>query len=264
MNKTQKTAQEILMNKVYGSQSNIPTFYDNYIKAAIEHEQGRLVELQFIELMKRERWAVFSERTSHSVMLSSEIIRSQGVREALSWRGMPLFKSIHDLAIFPMILWDVKPKTIIEIGSGTGSSALWMKDILRSFNLDTFIYSLDFRKVPVSDPSINFIQGDCQKIEVALPIQLLNSLPHPWVIIEDAHVNLKQVLRHLTASAIGGDYLIVEDSLGKQSDLQEFLAENPDRFLVDQKYVDYFGENATTAVNSIFKCVERERNESSD
>ena len=37
------------------------------------------------------------------------------------------------MAMYQMLLWELKPKTIIEIGSGTGGSAVWMADLMKSY-----------------------------------------------------------------------------------------------------------------------------------
>ncbi|WP_263418347.1 hypothetical protein [Terriglobus albidus] len=43
-----------------------------------------------------------------------------GVARCLTWRGQALFKTIYEFALYPMILCESKPQTIIELGSGTG------------------------------------------------------------------------------------------------------------------------------------------------
>ena len=45
----------------------------------------------------------------------------------------------------------------------------------------------------------------------ALPAGMLGELAHPWLVIEDAHVNTAQVVRRLFRYMTAGDYLIVED-----------------------------------------------------
>ena len=50
-----------------------------------------------------------------------------------------------------------------------------------------------------------------------------------------------------------GDYLIVEDSDDKQKDLISFLNTTANKYLADQHYLDLFGRNGTSAINSIFR-----------
>ena len=101
------------------------------------------------------------------------------------------------------------------------------------------------------DGVITFIEGDCEAIDSALPAQMLRSLPHPWLVIEDAHVNVSGVLRYLHSFLARGDYLVVEDSDGKQDELHHFLDRRAGCYLVDTHYTDFFGRNATSAQDSI-------------
>ena len=59
------------------------------------------------------------------------LITSQGVKDVMRWKGLPLYKSVYDFALISMILWKLQPKTIFEMGSGEGGSAVWMSDLCR-------------------------------------------------------------------------------------------------------------------------------------
>jgi cephalosporin hydroxylase len=111
-----------------------------------------------------------------------------------------------------MLIWDVKPKTIIEIGSGSGASAIWMADLVKSYELETQIYSLDVEKPTVEHERVRFIHGDSNRIEQGFSSDMLAGLPHPWIVIEDAHVNVLQVVGHFSAHMTAGDYMILEDT----------------------------------------------------
>jgi len=47
--------------------------------------------------------------------------------------------------------------------------------------------------------------------------------------------------------------LIVEDSDSKQKHIEEFTKKEPQKFMVDQYYLDFFGTNMTCSIDSIFK-----------
>ena len=49
-----------------------------------------------------------------------------------------------------------------------------------------------------------------------------------------------------------GDYLVVEDSDVKRETLRQFIGAHPGEYLVDTRFTDNFGRNATCAANSIF------------
>lgn len=180
---------------------------------------------------------------------------SQGVGTCLSWHGMPLFKSVFDFAVYTMMLADVRPRTLFEIGAGTGASASWLSDVVRSQELDARIYSFDLVRPAVVADGVVFIEGDCNEIASALSTEVLDSAPHPWVVIEDAHVNVLGVLEHFDLALREGDYLVVEDSKDKRPELTAFCERHPDRYRVDTHYTDFFGKNCTTAHDSILRCM---------
>jgi cephalosporin hydroxylase len=204
-------------------------------------KQGRLVQYE----------ARGRRRGEQSEIRSPERMMSQGKVECLSWKGKPLFKSVFDFAIVPMLIWESKPATVFEIGSGTGASACWMADLLAAFGLDTPVYSVDIKPIGDPYPGVHFLGGDCMSPQTLFGADLLRSAPHPFLIVEDAHENVHEVLRYLDEFAIAGDYLFIEDSIEKQEALKAFLAERPNRYLVDAHYADFFGRNATSAMDSI-------------
>ena len=91
----------------------------------------------------------------------------------------------------------------------------------------------------------------------------LQGLPHPWFITEDAHVNVAGVLGYFDKFTEPGDYICVEDTnpivpnqagqglakelsytpLGhvKLDALKLFMKDRSERYLVDQRYTDFFG-----------------------
>jgi len=89
-------------------------------------------------------------------------------------------------------------------------------------------------------------------IPAALDAALLDAAPHPWLVIEDAHHNVAAVLAQFHAFLRKGDYLYVEDSEIKRDDIRQFLAERGGCYLVDTGFTDFFGRNATCALDSIF------------
>lgn len=89
------------------------------------------------------------------------------------------------------------------------------------------------------------------------------SLPHPWFVSEDAHVNVVGVLDYIDQFTEPGDYVVVEDTnqvtpcdlvdyfekgfvsatfeTAKLTMLKEFVKKHPDRYRVDKLYTDFFG-----------------------
>ena len=124
---------------------------------------------------------------------------------------------------------------------------------MQTFGIDGHVVSLDLQKPEVAHERVRFIAGDCERIAEAFPDMELAGMPHPWVVIEDAHVNVIGVLRHLHPHLKSGDYLVVEDSAIKGDDLARFDAECPGCYQVDTLFTDYFGHNATACPDSILR-----------
>lgn len=97
----------------------------------------------------------------------------------------------------------------------------------------------------------------------------LMALPHPWVVVEDCHVNSYNITNHLSKYMEVGDYYVIEDlspqviavyvdpldpesrnykgwGLAKRKEVFEWFMKHPDVFKVDTYYADYFGYNGST------------------
>ena len=171
----------------------------------------------------------------------------------LQWKGKPLFKTVFDYAMLPMLLWELKPATVFEIGSGAGASAIWMADTMTGFaGQNATIYSVDINGITEGYEGVHFLVGDCNSPGSLFKPDLLRSAPRPWLVLEDAHVNVHDVLAHMDGFLAAGDYLFVEDSRIKTRELAAFLGQRDQRYKVDTRYTDFFGRNATCAANSIF------------
>lgn len=277
-------AQQIL-TKINERQGGVPTFCDNSLLALIkqlrqldptlpweesvggvggrEGEQlGHALERLRLYLSRRRqgRFVDFADRLSgegagalgESDIGSYELIMSQGVWECMQWKGHALFKSVFDFSIYTMLLWDLKPRTIIELGSGVGTSAVWMADLSKSYGAECSVYSVDVVKPEVRHEGVSFKEGDCRAVEQIFGEDFLSAAPHPWLFVEDAHVNVLGVLRHFHQHFARGDYVIIEDSPGKRDDIEAFVVEFPGSYKVDTHYTDFFGRNSTCSRDSIF------------
>lgn len=169
------------------------------------------------------------------------------------WKGVLHMKDPFSLATYPLVIQELQPRAVVEIGSYHGGSALWMADLLDLFGLaGTPVHSFDVNpgQVVVDDPRIRFHHADSNRTE-SFDADLLASLPHPWLLIEDAHVNVYELLGFLDRFLVPGDYVIVEDTQWPEfySDLKRFLLDRGGRYLVDTRYADLFGYNVTWHMN---------------
>jgi len=180
------------------------------------------------------------------------LLTCQGAPSLMCWRGTPLMKNVFDFAIYPALIAELRPRTVFEIGSGLGASAVWFADNLMLCGIDGRVHSVDLLKAETKHPGVNFYQGDCSDPERLFEPGLLRSEPHPWLVVEDAHHNVPAVLEQIHKFLSPSDYLVVEDSDVKRDALRQFIGAHPGDYLVDTRFTDYFGRNATCAADSIF------------
>jgi cephalosporin hydroxylase len=187
------------------------------------------------------------------------------------WRGVPCNKNPFDLALYPMLVWQQKPKTIIEIGSKEGGSALWLWQTCNAFHIGTNIVSIDIdQRAKIRHPGISFLQGDGRNLGATLSPTLMASLARPLLVIEDAdhhYLTTKGVLQFMDRHLRPGEYMLIEDGIcdsfgnadrydgGPSRAVAEFLAEHDGRYEVDRSYCDFFGHNVTWNPNGYLKRV---------
>ena len=215
-------------------------------------EGGRFVELD------GRRWASDLALSRQFLMRVQEAKWNRG-DGGVNWRGIPNIKDPFALALYPLLLWELKPRTVIEIGSFQGGSALWFADLLDAMRVKPFhvhSFDIDPGQVKVADdPRITFRRCDSM-VPSTIDAEVLAKAPHPWLVIEDAHVNVKAVLTHLNRSMQSGDYLVVEDTAyiqEKHEALREFARAHPGQFQVDTRFTDLFGYNGTFNFNGYLR-----------
>ncbi len=210
-------------------------------------QQGR-----FIEYSRREASAIFYQPRFGTEFGVDVQLTCQGAPSLMRWRGTALMKNVFDFAMYPALIAELRPRTIFEIGSGLGASAAWFADTMISCGIDGRVHSVDLRKAEVDHPLVSFYQGNCNDPAGLFDLALLQSAPRPWLVVEDAHHNVAAVLGHMHGYLVPGDYLVVEDSDVKRETLRMFIGAHPGNYLVDTRFTDNFGRNATCAGDLIF------------
>ena len=256
----------VLQHKINNEQNKIPSFFDNFLLPHMR--EGGVNASKAYEWFrstissKVNRFKDFNLRSEENCIFSNNprtngmsVVLSQGTHGTFTWKNHIVFKSVFDLAIYSMLIEELKPDVIIEIGSGKGGSAVWLADMIKILGLNSQIYSYDINKPDFSYPGVSFIEFDLNSLGEYVEFPENENWVGSKLIIEDAHVNIPEVLKKIDSKASKGDYLIVEDSDGKQKDLFSFLRDTKTLYLADQHYLDLFGRNGTSAINSIFKIV---------
>jgi cephalosporin hydroxylase len=198
---------------------------------------------------------------AHSAIPYDLLMQIQTGTMNYTYKGIPTLKNPFDLALYTKLLWEQKPRSILEVGSNAGGSAIWLADQCMALGIDAHVHSVDI--TPVEDlhhPHVTFGFGDGRKLEDAWSRSFLDSLPRPLLIIEDAdhhYITTKAVLDYLSPHVSAGEYILVEDGIlsamkveelyggGPVRAIREFLEAPGCAFEVDRSYCDFFGHNVT-------------------
>ena len=183
------------------------------------------------------------------------------------YRGVLAQRSPFDYVIYQMIISEVKPDLIIEIGTNFGGGALYMADILNNLN-NGVIHSIDITdKCPdivKCHPRIKLFHEGFEKYDLGLTKSFGKIL-----VIEDASHIYEDSLAAITKFkdvVTKNSYLIVEDGIidklgasklfngGPCKAVRDFLPKNP-QFIVERRWCDFFGKNATNNVNGFLKRI---------
>tara|TARA_B100002052_G_scaffold26476_1_gene20463 strand:- start:413 stop:1276 length:864 start_codon:yes stop_codon:yes gene_type:complete len=253
-----------LLVKKISLQNNIPLFFDNLMIEALiteihnfdENLKSKFTNM-FLKLnsIASDRFDSFNDRQESKCHYSNNKMTadfftfclSQGTHSPIKWKEFDIFKSSFDMAIYMQLISEIKPDYIVEYGSGFGESAVWLSDIASSLDLRTDIISYDIKKPKIKYKNVTF-----EEIDLTKQLPNFDSIKGKKLIIEDAHVNVSNVLLNTDKFLSKGDYLIVEDSGNKVRDINEFLLNAKNSYMVDKYYVDFFGRNSTSANDSIF------------
>lgn len=190
----------------------------------------------------------------------------QGGTLRTRYRGRRLAKNPFDLVLYLQLLQNMRPRSIIEIGTSEGGSALWFADQARALGLDCQVVTLD-RAAPATPlPDIRFFTADATDPEGSFPHDVIAGLPRPWLVTEDSahtHAACSAVLGYFHRLLQPGDRIVIEDGIvadlpGAQYDVYEdgpnravaeFLAAHPGAYRIDAELCDFFGHNVTFCPN---------------
>jgi cephalosporin hydroxylase len=217
-------------------------------------QQGR-----FVEYSQRKQSGTHYEPRFGTEFGIDVLLTCQGAPALMRWRGTPLMKNVFDFAMYPALIAELRPQSVFEVGSGLGASAVWFADLLTISGIAGHVHSVDRVKVEIEYPHVSFYHGDCSDPERLFDPDLLRAAAHPWLVVEDAHHNVGGVLEQFHKYMQPGDYLVVEDSDVKRDVLRTFVDTHPGGYLVDTRFTDYFGRNATCAADAIFVRTKTER-----
>jgi cephalosporin hydroxylase len=187
-----------------------------------------------------------------------------------TFKDVPCLKNPFDLALYTMLLAQVRPTTIVEVGSAAGGSALWFATQARGLGLDCRVLSVDITPVTtVNDPDVVFLDGDINNLaDSALPGLLADRTGQLLVIEDGPHPfsGCLAALRFFDTHTRPGDYVVVEDGIAKdlgyrhlrngpERAVGQFLSDCDNRYVIDRHYCDFYGRNVTWNPNGYLRRV---------
>jgi cephalosporin hydroxylase len=206
---------------------------------------------------------------SFRTALSTELLSSIQFGALRSrYRGRSFLKSPFDIALYMQLIDRLQPRSIIEIGTKHGGSALWFADLVSAYAITPRVISVDLTPPgDLSDERITLIAGDARQLDACLEPSLLASLPRPWLISEDsAHTfdACAAVLAFFDDYLKPGDYIVIEDGVlsdmaeanyrayedGPSRAVQRFLETRGSSYEIDASLCDFFGHNVTWNPNA--------------
>jgi len=186
------------------------------------------------------------------------------------YRGMPMLKNPIEVALYYELFWLARPRTVIEIGSYLGTSALWFSDILKTFDIEGQVVSID---IDIPSPSwqrenVRFLKGDAHALSDVLTEAMLASLPRPLLVIEDSTHRPETtvaVLEFFHPHLRSGEFIVVEDALvtdlgvahhfggGPGLGISQFLSRHAGDYDIASSFCDRYGRNVTGNPNGYLR-----------
>jgi cephalosporin hydroxylase len=189
------------------------------------------------------------------------------------YRGLSTIKCPFDYVIYQMIIHEVQPDLIIEIGTAYGGSALYLADLLENIGHGQ-IHTIDISEDPFfsnppqlrdsfnQNPRITRFIGGYQDYNLSLT-EPFNKI----LLIDDGSHYYSDVLSvmHKFEKIVSKDsYMIIEDGcvnwLGMEESfdggplraIDEFLQQN-NEYEIDHRWCDFFGKNTTFNPNGYLR-----------
>jgi cephamycin C biosynthesis protein len=163
------------------------------------------------------------------------------------WRGLRLLKDPEAQAALHDLLWEFRPRTIVELGVYSGGSLVWFRDLTRLMGVDCRVIGVDKDlsrcQIPPAELSdITLHEADCTDLETLA--KLLGDVTHPLMLIDDAHSDTFNIMRWAVDHLLHeGDYFLIKDMIPywhrySPTLLEEYLASFRDVLTMDMVYAN--------------------------
>jgi cephalosporin hydroxylase len=131
------------------------------------------------------------------------------------WRGVKVIKQPTDMIQYQEVIWENRPRWIVETGTKYGGSALFFQDILDLIGEGGQVITIDIDpQVKRTDPRIVYITGSSTaKGTVVKQVAEMVGDDTCMVVLDSNHHrrHVKWELHHYARLVTPGQYLVVED-----------------------------------------------------
>lgn len=219
------------------------------------------VSFEFHRLIVRANYFVSRLRDSRRTAIPPKVLKKifEGTVR-YTYRDVACMKNPFDLAIYLKLLNDLRPKTIIEIGSLGGGSGVFFAEQSGLLGIETKVWSFDINPViGIDSPRLTFLGGDIYDLGASELPSILENAERPLLVIEDGPHTFNGCLSALTFFhnyLASGDYIVIEDGNlrdlgilelenGPNRAVREFLSRYSESYQIDYALCDSFGVNVT-------------------
>jgi len=161
--------------------------------------------------------------------------------------GIGMLKCPNDLWAYHDIMVRVRPKTVLEMGTFAGGSAMWFAFLMDMLGIDGRVYSVDIdpthRQPNAKHPRIAFVTASSVDPQLAKSLIDARDTSAPLLVVLDSDHSEAHVRAELELYAPAcrvGDRLVVEDTnvawphdRGARGALESYLAEHPNEWRHD-------------------------------
>jgi cephalosporin hydroxylase len=186
----------------------------------------------------------------------------------LLYRGVKNLKCPFDYVTYQMIVNEIKPDLIIEIGTHYGGNAIYLADLLEIIGSGE-VHTIDIEKFGESElldnhPRIKRFFGGYQEYNLNLAkgfstVLVIDDGSHQYQDVLNSFEKFKDIVSL-------NSYFIIEDGILSDLGYNEAYEGGPSRaiseiiplnnnFIVDRKWCDFFGKNATFNPNGFLRKI---------
>lgn len=145
-----------------------------------------------------------------------------GLWKMQRWKGMRFFQSPTDMLAIQQLVWKEQPDLIIEIGTHGGGSAVFLSEILRSYNPNASIVTMDPDSSNIDPnglfyktPEIKFLNGASNDPKIFQQVKAHCTGKKKIMVIQDGLHSYEGVISDLAmyeSLVTVGSYFVVQDT----------------------------------------------------